>query len=129
MELHAGDALDVGGDEIDGNRPYPVAQLGAVHDGLRLDGETPLAAVAAERHGGVSSLAVDIVAVAVGAADAVLPSAFDEPALGSGIIRELVNELHEGDAVPLGPPGRVLCHRTYILLFTGLYRVLWHFAI
>ena len=48
MQLHAGDALEVGGHQIDAKGPYTKGQFGAVHDGIGLDGEIETATETAE---------------------------------------------------------------------------------
>ena len=95
MQLHAGDALEVRGEEVGRDRPRAQWQFRAVHDAPGLDGEVHPAVIAAERLRLASWAGADVERIAAGADHAVGPACFDEPCLGGRFIREQLNSIDE----------------------------------
>ena len=65
-QLHAGDALDAGGQQVDGQRPGAVAELGVGHDRVGAHGEALAAAAAAVGHAGVGAGGLHVGGMAMG---------------------------------------------------------------
>ena len=98
MQLHGGDALEAGGEQVDGHDPDLAAELGVVHEGVGLHREVLAAGAAAEGLGLARGALEDVAGVAAGALRPGGPAGRDEPLLGAGIIGEAAHELHEGQA-------------------------------
>ena len=98
MQLHRGDALQAGGEQIDGEGPGLVAELGVGHDAAGADGEAFVAGAAAVGHGRMRAAGQDVTRAALGTGRAVRPADVSEPPFGGRIIGQQTDHFRQGDA-------------------------------
>lgn len=101
-KLDAGYSLGLRCDQEDANRPFPVAQLGPVHDGVGLDGEEFAAVAAVVGHCRVTTRIVHVVRVAMRTAELIWPARFDEPVLSCCIVGKSSRQLSKREVMFCG---------------------------
>ena len=74
MQVHARYALDACGEDVNGDSPFLVSQVGTVHQGVSLDREELAASPASVRHVGMLGSDLYVIAIAVSATNTVPPT-------------------------------------------------------
>ena len=129
-ELHAGDALDAGRHQVDGERPLAEPEIRGLHDGSGLDREILPARPAPEWLRLARRARLHVVGIAARAPDAVRPADRDDPLLSGLIGRKHGRQIHQAEALsealsrsarhrPVSPVSRYAL-TTYIII-SGCY--------
>ena len=109
----AGEALDADGHEVDREQPGAQGQAAVLHDGSLANREMRPAVAATVRHGTPVLDDRVVGGCALGAeANPVGPALAFEPGLGRGLVRELLLELKQREALQVcdrAPPGCCSC--------------------
>ena len=112
VQFHAGHTLEARNQQVDGNGPFLVAQVGRLHYCAAADAEAlgALLLPATVGHGLVFGTRLHILRSAIGAVRSMRPAQRHEPRLRSPVVGEQAHHLEEGDSLSVIFAWRFLGH-------------------